>query len=194
MQQQNHGRSMSVRGGSVKNPRSIRGFNSDRLSGLHDLLRRAEGMSVLDIATNHGLIAFEFARSGAALVHGCDSYEPAVDTARAVFSELPIPSRFEVVNLTHGPAAIEAAFGEQYLPRYDIVLFLGIYHLLKEQTSDAIIGELVQHLVGRVARYFAFRTGQGAEMGPMLEQGGLRRVHYSALSSVAGPVEIWQRG
>jgi SAM-dependent methyltransferase len=185
---------MRVRNFPAANPRSLYGFHKDRLCGLHDLLRYAEGTSVLDIAMNHGLIGFEFARYGAALVHGCDRHEPAVNAARAIFSELAIPSRFEVVDLTGGPAALETAFGQHYLRRYDIVLFLGIYHKLKEQTSDPIIAELIRHLVNRVARFFVVRTGQVMlleELGAILADTGLRRVHFSALSPVVGAVEIW---
>jgi hypothetical protein len=32
------------------------------------------------------------------------------------------------------------------------------------------------------------------EIGRMLRQAGLRKVHFSALSLVVGPMEIWQRG
>jgi len=178
---------------SAKDPRSMHGFNPDRLAGLRDLLHLADGKSVLDVAMNHGLIGFEFARSGAALVHGCDMHEPAVNAARAIFAELDVPSRFEVINLAGGPAALESGFGEHYLPRYDIVLFLGIYHKLKEQTADAVITALVHHLVERTARYFVLRTGHIEEMGLILAQTALRKVHFSALSPVVGPVEIWQR-
>lgn len=176
------------------NPRSMAGFHGDRLSGLHDLLHRAAGASVLDIAMNHGLIGFEFARKGAALVHGCDRHEPAVNAARGIFSELPIPSRFEVVDLARGAPALEKAFGQDLLPRYDIVLFLGIYHKLKAQTSDAVIGELVRRLASRAAQFFAARTPQADELGTLLAAAGLRRCHVSALSTCAdlSPLEIWQ--
>ena len=145
---------------------------------------------------NHGLVGFEFARYGAALVHGCDLHEPAVNAARAIFTELAIPSRFEVVDLTGGPAALETAFGQHYLPRYDIVLFLGIYHKLKEQTADPIIADLIRHLVNRVARFFVARSDEAVlrdELGVILADAGLRRVHFSALSPVVGAVEIWAR-
>jgi SAM-dependent methyltransferase len=196
MTKQDRGPPTPIRDNPAANPRGMYGFYSDRLVGLHDLLRYAEGASVLDIAMNHGLVGFEFARHGAALVHGCDRHEPAVNAARAIFSELAIPSRFEVVDLARGAAALETAFGQHYLPGYDIVLFLGIYHKLKTQTSDAVITELVRHLVNRVARYFVVRTGQAMlleEVGLLLGDTGLRRVHFSALSSVVGAVEIWQR-
>jgi hypothetical protein len=157
------------------------------------LLYFAPGATVLDIAMNHGLVGFEFARCGAALVHGCDRHEPAVTTARNVFTEFNIPSRFEVVDLTGGSSALKAAFGADYLPRYDIVLFLGIYHKLVEQTSDNTILELVRHLIGRTARYFVIRTAQVRKLDPIFSDTGLRRVHFSDLSPIAGPVEIWQQ-
>jgi SAM-dependent methyltransferase len=178
-------------------PRTIYGFYEDRLAGLRDLFQHAQGMSVLDVAMNHGLVGFEFARRGASIVHGCDYHEPAVAAARAIFAELAIPSKFALVDLTGGPAALEAAFGKDYLARYDIVLFLGIYHKLKDQTSDDVIAELVRHLADRTLRYFAVRAASGdlcAELGPLLASRGLRRVHFSALSPVVGPLEIWQRG
>jgi hypothetical protein len=32
------------------------------------------------------------------------------------------------------------------------------------------------------------------ELAPMLSDAGMRKVHFSALSLVVGPMEIWQRG
>src|SRR3954464_9413846 len=141
------------------------GTYEDRLSGLHDLLCYAEGARVLDIGTNHGLIAFEFARYGAALVHGCDIHRQGVNAAREIFTEVAIPSRVEVVDLAEGPAALETGFGQDYLSRYDIVLFLGVYHKLKEQTSDHVIAELIRYLVDRAARFFVIRTAMIRELG-----------------------------
>jgi hypothetical protein len=91
---------------------------------------------------------------------------------------------------------LETAFDRDYLPQYHIVLFLGIYHKLKDQTSHAVIVKLIQHLVSRTSRFFVIRTAAGAplkELGLILVDSGLHRIHYSALSSVVGPVEIWQR-
>jgi hypothetical protein len=178
-------------------PRTIYGFHGDRLAGLRDLYQYARGMSVLDIAMNHGLVSLEFARRGVSLVHGCDYHEPGVLAARAIFAEFQLPSRFEAVDLTGGPEALQAAFGADYLPHYDIVLFLGIYHKLKDQTSDAEIGRLVRHLAARAAHYFVVRAASSAlldELAPMLSDAGLTKVHFSALSLVVGPMEIWKRG
>jgi 2-polyprenyl-3-methyl-5-hydroxy-6-metoxy-1,4-benzoquinol methylase len=173
--------------------RSISGTHEDRLSGLRDLLVCAQGMTVLDIAMNHGLIGFELARFGASLVHGCDVHAPCVDAAREIFAEIATPSRFEVVDLTGGAVALQSAFGDDYRQHYDIVLFLGIYHKLKEQTSMSVITDLVHHLMHRTARYFVIRTSMIDELDAIATNKEFSKVHYSALSSVVGPMAIWRR-
>ena len=125
-------------------------------------------------------------------MHGCDIYEPGVVAAREIFTEIAAKSRFEIVDLAAGPEALERAFRQDYLPHYDIILFLGIYHKLKEQTSDEAIKQLIRHLIARVAQYIVVRTTMIEELGMILMQSGLRKVHFSALSSIVGPVEIWR--
>jgi SAM-dependent methyltransferase len=169
------------------------GTHGDRISGLRDLLCYAKGMSILDVGTNHGLLAFEFARRGAPLVHGCDIHAPGVAAAREIFTETETVSRFEVVDLAKGPRSLEDAFGSDYRVQYDIVLFLGMYHKLKEQASDATLPGLIRHLIDRAGRYFAVRTMMIDELQVLIAGRGLRKVHFSALSPVVGPVEIWQR-
>jgi 2-polyprenyl-3-methyl-5-hydroxy-6-metoxy-1,4-benzoquinol methylase len=179
--------------GSFDRRRSITGTHEDRLSGLRDLLHCARGMTVLDIAMNHGLIGFELARFGAALVHGCDIHAPCVNAAREIFAEIATPSRFEIVDLTTGAVALQSAFANDYRQYYDIVLFLGIYHKLKEQTSMSIIADLIRHLMNRTARYFVVRTPMIDEFDAFVANKEFKKVHYSALSPVVGPMEIWQR-
>lgn len=171
----------------------MKGAHEDRLSGLRDLLCYARGASVLDIGINHGLIALELARHGAAIVHGCDIHRQGVNTAREIFTEITVPSRFEIIDLVAGPAALEAAFSSDYRPRYDIVLFLGVYHQLKEQTSDRVIEELIHHLVNRTEQFLVTRTMMTDELRTILADTELHKVHFSAMSSVVSPVEIWRR-
>jgi hypothetical protein len=57
--------------------------------------------------------------------------------------------------------------------------------------------KLVHHLAMRASHYFVVRTASSAmldELAPMLSDVGMRKVHFSALSLVVGPMEIWQRG
>lgn len=176
--------------------RRVAGYHDLRLDGISDLLFRARDASVLDIGCNRGLVSFEFANNGAALLHGCDLYADGVRTAREIFADvLGSKSRFEVVDLTDGPAALKKAFGKDYKSAYDIVLFLAVYHKLKRQMSDEKLQKLVQHLGERAGRYFAWRGAhpEDDEIAPALKKAGLTRVQTSEISDTIGPAVIWAR-
>ena len=153
--------------------RRVAGYHDLRLDGISDLLFRSRDASILDIGCNRGLVSFEFANNGAALLHGCDVYEAGVRTARELFADvLGAKSRFEVVDLTGGPAALKKAFSKDYKSKYDIVLFLAVYHKLKRQMSDEKLQKLVQHLGEHAGRYFAWRGAhpEDDEIAPALPQ------------------------
>jgi hypothetical protein len=59
--------------------------------------------------------------------------------------------------------------------------------------SDRVIVELIHHLVDRTERFFVIRTMMIDELRTILADTGLHKVHFSALSSVVSPVEIWRR-
>jgi 2-polyprenyl-3-methyl-5-hydroxy-6-metoxy-1,4-benzoquinol methylase len=174
-------------------PARTTGYLDDRLSGLSELLEFAAGSTVLDAGTNRGLVALEFARRGAALVHGCDLYGPGIETAREIFKEVDVSARFEVVDLSGGPSALEAAFAAEYRPRYDIVLFLGVYQHLRKQMPLEQLQQLVQHLASKTGRFFAYRTTPFAELEEALERTGLTKVHFSRINRSCGPCGIWER-
>ena len=138
-------------------PARTSGYLEDRLSGLSELLQFAADSAILDAGTNRGLVALEFARRGATLVHGCDLYGPGIEIAREIFKEVDVSARFEVVDLSCGPSALEAAFAAEYRPHYDIVLFLGVYQHLRKQMPLQELQQLVQHLASKTARFFACR-------------------------------------
>ncbi len=176
--------------------RRVAGYHDLRLDGISDLLFRAPEASVLDVGCNRGLVSFEFANNGAALLHGCDFYEDGVRTAREIFADLlSIQSRFETVDLTRGPAALKKAFGKDYKSKYDIVLFLAVYHELKREMSDQSLQKLVQHLGERTGRYFAWRGAhpEDDEIAPALKKAGLTRIQTSEISDTIGPAAIWAR-
>jgi 2-polyprenyl-3-methyl-5-hydroxy-6-metoxy-1,4-benzoquinol methylase len=123
---------------TYKVQRRVAGEHDFRVDGMADLLHRARGASVFDIGCNRGMVGFEFARNGAAKVHGCDIFDVGINTAREVFADLrSVDARFEVVDLTGGPKALGAFSGETY----DITLCLATYHTLKVDTYRS----LVQH-------------------------------------------------
>lgn len=172
--------------------RSGVGSHDIRFDGLSDLLLRARGASVFDVGCNRGHVAFEFYCNGARLVHGCDIYGPGIAAARHWFAELPhVESKFEIVDLEKGPAAITAAFGSV---GYDMVLLLGVYHKLKRAMLPDALLELVRYLGELSLSYFAW-TGYADDL-PTIEVAlapRLRLVHWSELGIIDRPAAIWKR-
>lgn len=181
--------------------RRVAGSHDLRMDGITDLVTRARGCSVLDIGCNRGLAGFEMAMNGAVLVHGCDIYEPGIQTARELFADLrAVQSRFEVVDLRDGAAALANAFGDA--ARYDIVLMLATYHKIKRVMSAAALSDFMRHLGEHTDKYFGWRaTGHEPEQNEIemaaidrdLAFAGLKRVHTSYISAELGLAAIWAR-
>lgn len=180
--------------------RRVAGFHDIRMDGMTDLVCRAKGASVLDIGCNRGLVGFEFANNGAAIVHGCDNYEPGLEIARGLFADLRnVESKFVNVDLTGGPPAMRAAFGDQ---TYDIVLCLATHHKIKRLMQPAALSELMQSLGRRSANFFAWRgtsekpqenESDMLQLDRDMKEAGLERVHTSKISKTLGLCAIWRR-
>lgn len=173
--------------------RRVHGLHEIRFDGLSDLLLRARGCSVLDVGCNRGHVGWDFACNGAAVVHGCDIDGPSVQCARLWFSEHPhVESLFEVVDLEKGPAAVDAAFGDN---QYDIVLLIGVQHKLKRAMSNLKLIELIEHLGGRASVYFGWNgySEDLQQMDAALARARLTRVHTSELALPGRPAAIWKR-
>jgi SAM-dependent methyltransferase len=178
--------------------RRVAGYHDIRLDGISDLLSRAPGSSVMDIGCNRGLVGFEFANNGARVVHGCDVWTDGIATARELFADLrAVESRFEVVDLTIGPAAMKV-FDKT---KYDIVLLLATYHKIKRVMDKDLLAELIAELGNRTIRYFAWRSTERDHVGneqerkaldKTLNKVGLSCVQWSSISDL-GPAAIWER-
>lgn len=173
--------------------RRVKSVHEIRFDGLSDLLLRAHGCSVLDVGCNRGHVGWDFACNGAAVVHGCDIHGPSIQCARLWFSEHPhLSSKFEVVDLEQGPAAVTAAFGEV---KYDIVLFIGVQHKLKRAMHSVALNDLIQHLGGRAKTYLGW-NGYAEDLQQMdkaLANVGLKRVHTSEMGMPGRLAAIWKR-
>ena len=180
--------------------RRVAGHHDIRMDGMTDLVCRAKGASVFDIGCNRGLVGFEFANNGAAVVHGCDNYAAGVQFARELFIDLrAVQSKFEVVDLAQGHPAVTAAFGDT---RYDIVLCLATYHKLKRLMDEGSLSALMRHFGKRAMNYFAWRgtsdkPDENAEemtrLDSDMKNAGLRRIHTSRISETLGLCAIWRR-
>lgn len=190
---------MQPAGASYKVQRRVAGVNEMRLDGMSDIIDRAKGKSVFDIGCNRGMVGYQFARMGAAVVHGCDNYEKGIETAREVFADLRnCEGRFEVVDLTQGPKAM----GVFNWSGYDIVLCLATYHKLKRDMPAKELSDLMKYF-GRITRkYFAWRGTSDkpseneqeiAALDRDFAEVGLRRIHTSYISADLGVAAIWAR-
>jgi SAM-dependent methyltransferase len=179
--------------------RRVAGYHDIRLDGILDLVVRARGASILDVGCNRGLVCFEFANNGAAVVHGCDIEPSVIRTAQELFADIRnVESQFEVVDLRNGPAALKPLFR----PRYDIVLVLATYHKLKRNMGVDELSALMRYLGGCTGSFFGWRgtssdhDSNRAEIKALdrdLGAAGLRRIHTSAISAELGEAAIWAR-
>jgi SAM-dependent methyltransferase len=180
--------------------RRVAGCHNVRLDGMSDLLLRARDGSVLDLGCNRGMVSYEFADCGAAVVHGLDNYKVGIEGAREIFADRrDCQYRFEVADLTAGPVALDT-LGDRV--DYDFVLLLAVIHKLKREMSDDLLRALIRAVGERCRKYVVWRGTQRDEQGNdeemrMLdsELGGLgfRRVQWTAISDL-GPGVIWARG
>lgn len=145
---------------------TIAGETADRIFGLEPALQNADGASVLDIACHDGRIAERFAGAGATLIDGLDISETCIGAAR----DRPWPEetsrRFQVVDLSTGPSALE---GIGLRTGYDLVLYLGIHHHLKNQMKPDLLAALENAIFSLATDHLAVRTPQ-VHFDPLLPQ------------------------
>lgn len=179
--------------------RRVVGFHHDRLDGLADLKKRANGASVLDLGCNRGRASLQMADYGARLIHGCDNYKKGIEACREFFADLrSIESQFEVCDLTHGAESLQV-FG---LQRYDITLMLATYHKIKRDMPDYRLSGLIKEIGKRTIRYFGWRgtadqhNANDEEIKALdrdLAEVGLTRIHTSYIATEIGVAAIWSR-
>lgn len=180
--------------------RRVQGFHDYRLDGVGDILCRARDASVFDIGCSRGQVGEDFRRNGATVLHGCDIDPKSVEHAAGWFYDhRGIQSKFEVVDLTKGPSAVEAVFGKQ---KYDIVVMLAVYHKINRQMKEPDLTELVKHFGERTNKWFVWRGTSDKrdeneqEMRCLdrdLGSVGLKRCHTSYLSLQLDLAAIWRR-
>lgn len=136
-----------------------RGDIRKRIEGLEALFQMAKDSTVLDLGCFDGLIAYEFFRSGARLVHGLDNDGFHLDTANRIFSQVDISFRFVHADLRKS-GAVGDALKDCGLRKYDIVLFLGVFQHIYRSMSVQRRKELVDGVVDRVGSVLAIRMPQ----------------------------------
>lgn len=176
-----------------------RGCGFDRLDGLADLYPRLRGSKVFDVGCNRGAVAYDCARAGARLVHGCDIDAEGLDAARGLFADLrDVESCFEAIDLRAGPPSLNLFRGMQY----DVTLMLATYHKLKRVMGKSELTSLIHCLGSWTTGWFAWRgtsdkpDENDAEIEALDRDLGavsLRRIHTSYISHELGAAAIWGR-
>jgi 2-polyprenyl-3-methyl-5-hydroxy-6-metoxy-1,4-benzoquinol methylase len=174
--------------------RNFSGNLFDRLRGLDFLLEQCADCTIMDIGCNEGLVAYEFARNGAKLVHGFDRDGQRVRFARRLFRDVPIESRFVRTNLAVSGAEFQAKHRSVLLPEYDIVLFLGVYHHLKRQMPVHRLHGLVEELLNRSGHWFVDRGKCIDEYESRIRSKGFELAHSSpAIKGHGGLLQVYRR-
>lgn len=126
------------------------------------------------------------------MIHGYERDEADVLFARRLFRAVPIESRFTWADLARGLPFAERFAGELEA-RYDIVLFLGVYHHLALEMEGRALGALVDDLLGRSGKFFAVRTKGVDEVEGHALAAGFERVHAHPGREEIGPLRIYRR-
>jgi SAM-dependent methyltransferase len=178
--------------------RRVAGYHDVRMDGMHDLVLRCRGWSVLDVGCNRGMVGFELACNGARLVHGVDNDIHAIEVARSVFADIrSVQFRFEALDLSHEHATLhmKEKFGDG---QYNLVLLLAIVHKLERVMShDHLMGLL--HWFGTHAENYVaghIHEPQFAYTHEAMHKAGLRLIHRSYIADPVGlgPAFVWKRG
>jgi len=173
-----------------------RNFSGDlfqRFIGLDPLLDEAEGGSVLDIGSNEGLISYEFAKAGARTLHGFERDRDRVLFARRLFRDVPAQSHFDTANMAVSGSDFAKAHGDVLLPKYDIVLFLGVYHHLIGQTPRENVDDLVVSLLDRAETWFAVRTNMLDDFESVITNHNFERTHETPSNGTVGLLRLYRR-
>jgi 2-polyprenyl-3-methyl-5-hydroxy-6-metoxy-1,4-benzoquinol methylase len=157
----------------------------ERFRGLDQLWDNCQGLSILDVGCCDGLIDYEFARRGADLIHGVDLDPKRIQFAQTLFENVPLHSKFAQADLAIGMQAFDKAFDDSALETYDIVLFLGIHHHLRNQMPRKDLSELVSSLFNKTNQWIAIRTPCMWEIDAIADQLGFEsKFHFPELGKV----------
>jgi 2-polyprenyl-3-methyl-5-hydroxy-6-metoxy-1,4-benzoquinol methylase len=164
-----------------------------RFEGLDPVLEQCAGAEIPDIGSCDGLVAYEFARRGAALIHGFEIDAGDVAFAQRLFRDVPGKSAFVCANV----AADAPRFREQHAnvlrESYDIVLFLGVYHHFERQMDREALAAFVKLLIGMARNTFVVRTKQLEAVEPWLLEAGFQRTSETAGQEDIGALRIYER-
>lgn len=165
--------------------KNFSGNQWDRFHGLETLLEGCAARSVLDVGMSDGLVAYEFARHGAAVIHGVDIDPERVAFAQRLFSAVPVESRFACMDCSCVDSLASFADSE-----YDYVLFLAVYQKIERKKPEALPA-LLAALAGLTRGRLAIRTPSPGGLSWLPE--GFELELFSPARCQVGPLRILHR-
>jgi glycosyltransferase involved in cell wall biosynthesis len=128
----------------------------ERMKDLHTLLEKAMGLSIIDFGAAEGIIAREFLKKGAALVHGFELDPYRVAVANTICSDWK-NVEFRSANLSEFETFYQS-HSDLIADEYDIVLYLGLHHHLPKKHRK----NTLMNVISLTRRYIAIRTTEKA--------------------------------
>ena len=179
-------------GGAAIGRKNFQGNLFDRFAGLDEMFGEAPEATVLDVGMSEGHIAYEFARAGARLIHGIEKHRDKVQFARRLFRDVPVDHVFWCADLARASLGSVAPGAGGLRARYDIVLFLGVYHHLRKQMSAARLSELLRELLDRAELWFVVRSDALPDFADQIEAAGFA-LHREAPRGKIGLLRVYRR-
>ena len=176
--------------GSHSDSKQFRGNQFDRLEGLEYILDRCAGLSVLDLGSNTGLVAYEFAKRGASKIIGYEIDKRMINLSNNIFQYVEVPHKFIRKDLLNIP---------EFLPQIDITLFLDMFHHLTRQTAyfsgreneDKILRHLKYYLAN-TKKYFIVSPGHNPKINKVIRNAGFKHVYFTKRKS-SGTLGVFKR-
>lgn len=167
-------------------------YASQRLSGINFFKDKCENATVLDIGCAEGLISSQLAKYGASLIHGVEFQLQRLEEAEKLygdfFKENSISYKYTQENFEDTPLFMER--NKSWLrDEYDIILLLGVYHKIKQNEVDKLIGPFVQ----KAKKYIACRGKYTHFISKYLAKKGFKLCHKHAPGGRTGQIYIFQR-
>lgn len=158
------------------------------------VLEQARNATVLDLGCFDGLIAYEFFRSGAQLIHGLDNDAYHLDTAGRIFSQVDVPYKFAHADLRR-PEAVDKALADAGLDKYDIVLFLGVFQHIYKSMSVLQRKTVVDGVVERARSLLAVRMPASVwiEFEKLFPEKQFEMIHRVAQQGNVGELRVYRR-
>jgi len=145
-----------AKSGPGKRYKTKEDYMEARLSGLHYMSDKCQGMTVLELGCAEGMISKTFADYNISLIHGVDKHDVRVKEARSIsdnyIKNLGIDYKFVADDFRNIKEFLNRN-SNWLIESYDILLLLGVFHNVESKNFD----ETFLPLLDRTHKYVLCR-------------------------------------